>query len=573
MASRLTTYIVVLIVAGTLIAGLIVGAQRDDLSGPVEIIVTNGRVHTPEGLAEALAIRGNKILRVGSNREIKRLRRPQTLAIDAHGGAVLPGFNDAHAHTLSGARGLAELDLSTAEDLRAIRARIRAYAAAHPEREWIRGRGWTYEPFGGGLPTRQMLDALVPDRPAWFTAYDGHTGWANSRALAAAGITRNTESPRNGMIVRDRQGDPTGALKEQAMSLVVSALPATSREDQLAALRDATAFAHRVGVTSVQNAGGSPADLTLFDALREEGDLEVRVYQAFSVGPDLSEADADRLDEIRTEYPDDPLLKAGAAKLTLDGVVETHTAALLGPYADGVPSGTPNFTAEELDRIVTMLDRRGWQVAIHALGDGAVRMALDAFEHAARMNPPPAQGRRHRIEHIETIDPADVPRFADLGVVASLQPYHGNPSQLEMWSAHLGRERGERGWLYESLRRAGATVAFGSDWPVVSLDPRFGLHVATSRTAPDGTPEGGWVPDERMDLGHAIDAYTAGGAFASFDDQRKGTLEAGMLADVVILSGDIFSPDIPILGTDVTVTIFDGRVVYSRDEMERIETE
>lgn len=571
MASRLTTYIVVLIVAGTLIAGLIVGAQRDDLSGPVEIIVTNGRVHTPEGLAEALAIRGNKILRVGSNREIKRLRRPQTIAIDAHGGAVLPGFNDAHAHTLSGARGLAGLDLSTADTLPAIQERIRGYATAHPDREWLRGSGWTYEAFGGELPTREMLDAVVPDRPAWFTSDDGQTGWANSRALAAAGITRTTQSPRNGTIVRDRRGDPGGALKGEAMTLVGSALSA-SDADELAALRDATAFAHRVGVTSVQNAGGSPEDLALFDALRQESELDLRVYQAFSVGPGFSEADADRLDEIRAEYPDDPLLKAGAVTLTLDGAPDTETAALLAPPADRPASGTPTFTAEELTRIVTLLDRRGWQVMIQAPDDGTVRMALDAFEHAARVNPPPAQGRRHRIEHIDTIDPADVARFAELGVIASFQPNDG-PAGRETWRATLDPERAAEGWACESLRRAGATVALGSDWPVMSLDPRYGLHVVTTGAAADGAPEEGWVPDARMSLSDAIAAYSAGGAFASFDDERKGTLEAGMLADVVVLSGDIFAPDVSILDADVTVTIFDGRVVYSREEMERIETE
>lgn len=569
MASRLTTYIVVLIVTGTLVAGLIVGAQRDDESGPVDLIVTNGVVHTPDGLAEALAVRGNKILRVGSNREIKRLRRPQTVAIDAHGAAVLPGFNDAHAHLLSGARSLGELDLSEARSLAELQRAINEYAAAHPDAEWIRGRGWTYEPFGGALPTRQMLDALVPDRPAWLTAYDGHTGWANTLALKAANITARTEEPRNGSIVRDRRtGEPTGALKESAMGLMREALPARSLEEDVSAVRKAIALAHRLGITSVQNASGGERDMAVYDALRRQDALELRIYNAFSLGPESTDSDLDRFEALRAKYPDDPLLKAGAIKLMLDGVVETHTATLLGPYADGLPPGKPAFTADELNALVARLDRRGWQMLIHAIGDGAVRMALDAFEYAARVNPAPERGRRHRIEHIETIDPADIPRFARLGVVASLQPYHGEPSEVEMWSAHLGPERAGRAWAYESLRRAGATVAFGSDWPVVSLDPRFGLHVATTRTSLLGEPAAGWIAGERMALADAIDAYTAASAYAAFDDQRKGTLEAGMLADFVILSGNIFDPERPVLETEVTVTVFDGRVVYSRDEVE-----
>jgi predicted amidohydrolase YtcJ len=567
MASRLTTFIVVLIVAGTLIAGLIVGAQRDDENGPVDLIVTNGRVHTPEGLLEALAVRGNKILRVGTNREIKRLRRPQTLAIDAHGGAVVPGFNDAHAHLLSGAWSLRELNLSDAETLPEIEQAIRSYAARYPNREWIRGRGWTYEPFGGELPTRHWLDALVAERPVWLTAYDGHTGIANSRALELAGIDTSTRNPGKGVIVKDsRSGEPTGALKEDAMGLMRVALPTPTHAERMQAVREAMALAHRLGVTSVQNASGGEDDLDVYAGLRESGDLELRLYAGLSLAPGVTDTELDDLDRFRARFPDDPLLKTGAVKLMLDGVVETHTATLLAPYADGEPSGVPNYSQDELNRLVTKLDARGWQVMIHALGDGAVRMALNAFEHAARQNGAPERDRRHRIEHIETIDPADVPRFAQIGAIASLQPYHGNPTQVEMWSAHLGPERSSRAWLYESLRAASAHVSFGSDWPVVSLDPRYGLHVATTRTSPEARLASPWIPEQRMSVVDAIDSYTAEGAYASFDDQRKGVLEAGMLADFVVFSGDFFSPEREVLDTEVTVTVFDGRVVFSRDD-------
>jgi hypothetical protein len=571
MASRLTTFIVVSIVAGTLIAGLIVGAQRDDATGPVDIIVTNGTVYTGDAseFAEALAIRGNKILRVGSNREIKRMRRAQTTTIDAHGAAVLPGFNDAHVHMGSGGLALGHLDLAGATTLAAVQAEIRAFAAAHPDREWIRGRGWYYVPFPGGLPTRQLLDALVPDRPAFLRAYDGHTGWANTKALQLAGITRRTPDPVNGVIVRDAAtGEPTGVLKESAQALIDRILPPTTREEQLAALRSAVREAHRVGVTSVQNAGGSAEDLALYDELRAAGDLQVRVYGAISVTPDFTEADADRLDALRVKYPDDPVLKAGAVKLMADGVIEAHTAAMLAPYTNQRTTGRANFTPEALTRIVTLLDRRGWQILVHAIGDGAIRMSLDAFEAASRANPAPARGRRHRIEHVETIDPADIARFATLGVVASLQPFHGtpSPSQIDVWSANIGPERASRGWAYESIRAAGGRLAFGSDWPVVGLDPLPALHTAVTRTALDGTPDGGWYPQERIPLTAAVDAYTVGGAWASFDEQRKGLLARDMLADVVILTSDIFAPGARLTDTEVETTIFDGRIVYRRED-------
>ncbi len=576
MASRITTYIIVLIVAGTLVAGLIVGAQRDDADGPVDLIITNARVYTARGgaFAEALAIRGNKILRVGSNRDIKRLRRPQTTTVDAHGATVLPGFNDSHSHLLSGGLSLAHLDLLEATTFDAIQTAITEYAAAHPDRPWIRGRGWYYEPFPGGLPTRQQLDQLVPDRPAYLTAYDGHTGWANTKALAAAGITRRTPNPKNGTIVKDpRTGEPTGVLKEAAMSLVTRALPPVTREDRLAALRRAIDLAHEMGVTSVQNAGGSVDDFTLYDELRTQGELDLRVYNALSALAGFSEKDLEAFEAARTRHADDPVLKGGAVKLMLDGVVESHTAAMLDHYANRATKGQANFTQAELDRIVTMLDARGWQVFIHAIGDRGIRSALDAFEHAAMANPPPPRGRRHRIEHIETIDPADIARFGALGVIASQQPYHGSPApnQIDVWKANLGEPRASRAWVYHSLKNKGAALAFGSDWPVVSMDPRLGLHVASTRTSVDGVPEGGWIPDERLTLAEAVDAYTAGAAWASFDEQRKGTLEPGMLADIVVLTSDIFAPGARVLDARVALTIFDGRVVFDREQIDKTE--
>jgi predicted amidohydrolase YtcJ len=575
MAARLTAYAVAFIVGVTVIAGLIVGAQRED-DGPVDLIVINGKVYAGDGgvdLAEAVAVRGNKVVRVGSNREIQRLKRAQTTVIDAKGGAVVPGFNDAHAHLISGGLSLDQVSLGDAATLDDIKDTIRVWSEAHPERAWITGRGWSYQPFAGAMPTRQLLDTLVPDRPAYLIAYDGHTGWANTQALKLAGITRRTKAPANGVIVKDpRTGEPTGALKEAAMSLMNGAAPTPTDEDRLAALRAGIDEAHRLGITSVHDAGGSADDLELLDRLRKRGQLTLRIYQSLRADATLTDAGLEALEQLRTRFADDPLLKIGAVKLIADGVIESHTAAMLEPYANRATiTGDARFTPEQLNRVVAMLDQRGWQVMTHAIGDAAVRMTLDAYQQAATVNPAPARGRRHRIEHIETIDPADVPRFGKLGVIASMQPLHATPSPApgDVWSANLGEERAARGWLWAAIAKSGGRLAFGSDWPVMTLDPLKGLFVAVTRTTPEGLPAGGWIPSQRLPLQKAIDAYTRDGAWASFDEQRKGTLTRDMLADIVVLADDVFSgPASRLTTTEVAVTIADGKVVYRRDPPE-----
>ena len=575
MAARLTAYAVAFIVGVTFIAGLIVRAQRED-DGPVDLIVINGRVYAGDGsadLAEAVAVSGNKVVRVGSNREIQRLKRAQTLVVDAKGGAVVPGFNDAHTHLIDGGLSLDQISLSDATTLDAVKDTIRVWSEAHPEREWITGRGWYYQAFSGAMPTRQLLDTLVPDRPAYLIAYDGHTGWANTKALKLAGITRRTKVPVNGAIVKDpRTGEPTGALKESAMSLMTAAAPQPTEEDRLAALRAAIDQAHRFGITSVQDAGGTADDLELLARLRKRGELTLRIYQALRADATLTPAGLELLDQVRTRFADDPLLKTGAVKLVADGVIESHTAAMLEPYANRpATKGDPRFTPEQLNAVVAMLDKGGWQVMTHAIGDAAVRLTLDAYEAAAGSNPAPERGRRHRIEHVETIDPADIARFGKLGVIASMQPSHATPGPTpgDVWSVNIGDERASRGWVWASIAKAGGRLAFGSDWPVMTLDPLKGLHVAVTRTTPDGLPEGDSISTERLALRQAIDAYTRGGAWASFDEQRKGLLSRDMLADLVVLSDDIFAgPASRLTTTEVAVTIVDGKVVYRRDPPE-----
>ncbi len=572
MAARLTTYVVVAIVAATLIAGLIVGAQRDDSSGPVDLIIHNARVYSAErtgAMADAVAVRGNQILRVGGEREIMRLRRPQTTVIDARGAAVLPGFNDAHVHFIEGGLSLDEVNLAGAADLTAIQERIARWADAHPERSWIVGRGWTDGQFGESPPTRQLLDAAVADRPAVMYSTDGRSAWLNTKALAAAKITRRSANPRDGTIVREaRTGQPAGVLKDAAVALARKAAPAPTREDRARALRAAIAVAHEHGITSVQDPGGSPADLELFDEARRANELTVRVYEAIAVTAPVPPAKIARLEDIAREYRDDALLKSGAISVDVDGDVESQTAALIDPYAArGAETASTRVAPELVNRLAQDADARGWQVMANAAGDAAVRIALDAFEQAARGRDRSASERRHRIERAELVAPEDLPRFRAAGVIASAQPARALPHMpaIDLWGRLLGPERASAGWPLNSLLTARARLALGSDWPAAPLDPLLTLHAAVNRATADGLPDGGWYVAERLPLKAAINAYTSDAAWASFDEHRKGVVRAGMLADLVVLSDDIFtSPPAKLASTTVDTTIFDGKVVYRR---------
>jgi predicted amidohydrolase YtcJ len=550
-------------------------ALRQSSTDTADLLILNGKVYPAGGsraFHEAVAVRGNRISAVGTTVDMSRYRGPGTAIVDAHGGAVMPGFNDVHTHMLSGGLEMENVSLQGAATLDEVQARIRTFAASHPDRSWVRGRGWGYEAFPGGLPTRQQLDAVVPDRPAVMRCYDGHSIWINSRALAAAGITRDTPDPPNGTIVHDPQtGEPTGLLKEgPAAALIGKVLPRPDAAERRRALHGAIAEALTFGVTSVTDASGSPDDFDVYDQARRAGDLGARVYYSLLVSPGFTEQDADRLEALRKAHPDTPQLKTGIVKMFLDGVIETNTAFMLAPYANAPTRGTPNYTVAEFDRIVQMLDRRGWQIMVHALGDGAVRMALDGFERAAAVNPAPARGRRHRLEHIETIDPADVPRFGKLGVIASMHPVGGfyvapagtagptrPPAAVGVWAGNLGPERAARGGMWKSISDAGGRVVFGSDWPVATLDAMGRITgIVNRQPRPGGT-------DERLPLTTAIDDYTSAAAYAAFDETQKGTLAPGMLADIVVLATDVFArPPASRGDIAVAVTIVDGKVAY-----------
>lgn len=561
MAARLTTYLVVAIVASTLIAGLIVGAQRDDSDGPVDLIVHNAAVYTADGdgtMAEAIAVRGNQILRVGSNREINRLRRPQTTVIDARGASVIPGFNDSHVRLVEGGLALGRVDLLGAATAIEIQGRVRAWAEANPDAEWITGRGWSRAAFGATPPTRQMLDAVVGSRPAYLVSEDGGAAWASTRAFELAGIARRADPATH---------EPAGLLRGEAMAAVARLVPQPGSEDRARALRAAIKEAHSLGVTSVQDFGATPADIALFDELRQSGNLDLRIYPSLGLAGPVTDELLARLDAVWKEYSDDPLLKTGAIAIEIDGGIGARTAALLEPYADRPASGEPRIDPDTLNRFVRLLDARGWQVIARASDDQAVRMALNAFLHATRSNPAPERGRRHRVERVESIDPLDIPRFSVLGVLASVQPSLEVPTaaRIDEWTQALGPARAAHSWPLASLHAARTRLALGSGWPAAGLNPMLGIHTAVTRTTIAGEPGAGWIPAQRLPLAAAIDAYTSGSAHASYDEQRKGSLTAGMLADLVILSGDIFEiPAGRLAATTVEVTIFDGKVVYKR---------
>ena len=533
-----------------------------------DLVIVNGKVHTVDDanrVVQAVAIGGNTIIKVGTNDEIKSVSGPATRIIDAHGATVAPGFNDSHVHFLSGGRSLSDVDLAGLTTLRQVQDKIRVFAADKPADAWIKGRGWLYSPFPNASPTRAQLDEVVPDRPAVMTCYDGHSVWVNSKVLALAGITRATKDPVNGVIVRDANGEPTGHLKESATDLISHVVPKPTEEDRRAALKAAVAHANRIGITSIQNAGGAVEEIGLYDAVKKDGGLTVRSYLATSARSGISESDADRMDALWKQYGDDPTLHTGIVKLYADGVIESKTAAMLSPYVGTPSAGTPNYTVDELNRIVAMFDKRGWQIQIHAIGDRAIRMSLDALEKAAAANPAPARGRRHRIEHIEAVAAADIPRFAKLGVIASQQPIHAALGDVNQavpkgpWPDAIGPERASRAWAWKSILAAGGRLTFGSDWPVAPLEAGQGVWLASTRVGANG------AEDQRLTIDQAIAGYTRWPAYASFEEQRKGTLAPGMLADVVVLASDIAAAPIASAeGVVVAATIFDGKVVYEK---------
>jgi predicted amidohydrolase YtcJ len=543
---------------------------------PADIIITNARIYTvnpQQEWAETIAIHGEKIVAISDNATIETHRGKSTRVIDAHRRLILPGFTDCHTHFLDGSLSILQVNLDDATRLADVQQRVKDYAAAHPELFWVLGRGWNYTLFSStGLPDKKYLDEIVPDRPVYLEGFDGHTWWANSKALQLAGITKATQDPAGGSFVRDpKTGEPTGAIKEDAADEVVRhAIPHPSKQEVVAALRRGMLEANRVGLVRAISAdgvhveGGDFASLEVYNELRRSGKLTMRFDFSMRIQPPaLKPAQRQRIENARQRYHDD-WLSAGKAKFFVDGVIETHTAAMLAPYADD-PSQSGNllWDPDEYKRAVAELDAHGIQVFSHAIGDRAIRLALDAYENAQRINH--TSDLRHRIEHIEDPAASDVPRFGKLGVIASFQPLHAYPNDdtLKVWAGNIGPERAKLGWPWRSVENGGGVLAFGSDWPIVTQNPWAGLQNALTRQTTEGEPVGGWIPKERISLPDAIRAYTLGAAFAGHREKTEGSLETGKLADLIVLSQDLFQIEPTEIGkTEVLLTIVGGKVVY-----------
>jgi hypothetical protein len=538
--------------------------KKEPIPPRADRIFVGGHVFTGDPakpLATAIAVRGPRVLQVGSDLEVARHSGVGTQATDLKGKWVYPGFNDAHLHFLV----LEQLDLADVVGLGNIQRKIADYAKAHPQASWVVGRGWGAGAFPEGIPHRRILDPVVPDRPAFISDRDGHTAWVNTRALELAGITKASSDPPNGSIVRDENGEPTGLLKEAATGLVRYLLPRPNAEERYQALKLRLEQAASNGLTSVQNASFVADELPTFERVVNEGGLKLRFYFALPFEKDLPEDALEQYDRLRGTWPG-PLMKFGAVKGMLDGVVDMKTAAMFEPYVGG-GNGKPMWTQQDLNRTAAFYDQNGFQILLHAIGDKAVNMALNAYEFVNARNEP--RERRHRVEHIEIPLPADIPRFKALGVVASTQALFANPDKttLENYAVLLGPERASRANAFKLFDEAGARQAFGSDWPVFPMEPLKGIYCAATRMTPEGTPAGGFYPENRISVEVALRHFTEDAAYASFDEVDKGTITIGKLADFVVLSDDILEPPpARILKTKVLLTVMGGQDTYRDPE-------
>jgi predicted amidohydrolase YtcJ len=544
----------------------------------VSLVLTNGKVFTSDArgsLAEAVAINGERIVAVGTSREIEaRYAGRQT--IDLKGRLVTPGFNDAHLHFLNGGLSLFRVDLNGAGTLMEAKRRVAEKVRELPAGAWVLGRGWDHTLWGGQWPTKKDLDEAAPSNPVFVQRVDGHTSWANSLALSQAGVTRATQDPAGGEIVRDTQGEPTGILKETAGGLVARVVPTPTRAEQMRALERALAEARRFGITSVSDSISGYETLALYRELLAADKLTVRVAEWLDFNQPV-----EVLQQQREEFAAlkvDPLrIRITAVKGYVDGTLGSRTAAMLAPFDDDPHnSGIPRMSQEELTSKVVALDQAGFQVTLHAIGDKANRMALNAYETAFKraiiICPPPKRpgsvktlhGTRHRVEHAQVVAPSDFKRFAQFGIIASMQPSHAISDKR--WAQdRLGEYRVLGAYSWHTFMAHGVHVPFGTDWPIEPISPYLGLYAAVTRQSIEGLPPGGWWPEERLSIEDAIRNYTAEGAYASFEERDKGQVAAGMLADLVVHSKDLLTvKPSEILQAEPDLTIFDGRIVYER---------
>ncbi|WP_236654328.1 amidohydrolase [Streptacidiphilus anmyonensis] len=555
-----------------------------DLTGPADVIVTGARVRLGPGrFAEAVAVRGGRIAAVGDAADVLELAGPRTERVHADGGLVLPGFQDAHIHAPFAGRNLLRIWLNDLPGRRAYLDAVAAYAQANPGEPWIVGGGWAMEHFPGGTPRKEDLDAIVPDRPVFLFNRDVHGAWVNSRALELAGIDRHTPDPADGRIERDpATGEPTGTLHEgAAYSFNDHHVPLPGRAEWEAAILAAQRHLHALGITGWQDAWVTPGTQAAYEALTADGRLTARVVGALWWDRHRG---LEQIDDLLTRRAQglavvSPRAGLGSGflpttvKIMTDGVLENHTGALLEPYCDGcgghsTNSGLTYVEPELLSAAVTDLDRHGFQVHQHAIGDRAVRIALDAVA-AARAANGPGLDRRHHLAHLQLIHPTDLPRFAQLDVVANLQTYwaKSEPQMDELTVPFLGPERAGLQYPFADLHASGARVAMGSDWAVTTANPLEQLEVAVTRTDPADRAIAPFLPEQRLPLDVAVDAFTAGSAYVNHDVQA-GALAVGRRADLVVLDRDVFAPGfasadrVPVADARVLLTVASGEVVH-----------
>ncbi len=530
-------------------AAVVVTAQ------PYELVVRNARIWTGDSkqpFADSLAVSGDIVAAVGGVTDAKATR-----AIDAGGRLITPGFIDSHVHLIAGGVRLSAVQLRDVRTKAAFIERLKAFAAKQPEGAWITGGDWDHESWGGELPTRQWIDAATPKNPVWVNRLDGHMALANSLALKLTGVTRNTRDVPGGSIERDAKGEVTGVLKDNAMELVDQAVPAPSYEAKQTALKAAMDYLTQFGVTTVHDMSADD-DLDIIRKASGSGQLKVRVYAA----QPLSHLRG--LDKyIEKEGRGDRWVRWGLLKGFQDGSLGSKTAAMESAYSDA-PSvrGLLVTPPEQLYNAIIIAYNAGLQVAIHAIGDRANSLVLDTFERVAQVIGPGAQ--RMRIEHAQHLKPADVARFAKLGIIASMQPYH--LADDGRWAERaIGAERAKTSYAFRSLLDAGVVLAFGSDWFVAPANVMQGIHAAVTRQTLDGKHPDGWVPEQKITVEEALKAYTWGGAFAGAEESYKGVLAKGKLADFVMLDKDILKiPPAGIGDTKVLLTVMGGRVMYER---------
>jgi predicted amidohydrolase YtcJ len=535
-----------------------------------DLAFTNAFVYTVDkdsSVVEALAIKDGRIVFVGSEAGLEEHVGDATRVVDLGGRMLLPGFQDSHVHPIGAGVEAAVCDLNGLAGIAEYRAAILEYATANPDASWILGGGWAMSEFGpGGAPNKNIIDELVPDRPVFLTSQDGHTGWANSAALKIAGITRDTPDPVDGRIDRDpATGEAIGSLQEGATKLVEKHAPRTTDIDRLAGLRYSVKLLNAYGITSMQDANVNEDSLRTYRALADRGELSMRVVAALWWDRERELEQVADLEALRDKYSDG-LIDATSVKIMQDGVMENYTAAMLEPYLiPGGSRGIPMVEPELLRRAVTALDKQGFQVHFHAIGDAAIRQSLDAVEEALIENG--QLGHRHHISHLELIDPADIPRFAELEVVANFQPLwaYADGYITDLTIPFIGEQRAR--WLYpiKSVLDTGAVLAFGSDWSVSTANPFPQIETAVTRMDADGVDDQGepFIAEERIDLATAIAAFTINAAFVNKQEDETGSIEVGKYADLAVLDQNLFEIDAAdISSTKVLLTLLEGRVVH-----------